>query len=532
MKRRAAGKKESGEYRTRLREMTAVLRRHEITRGITPKKLRMILEELGPTYIKFGQILSTRSDILPKKYCDELMHLCSEVAPMTFPEVEGAIRDSYGYSWREVFLEIEEEPLGSASIAQVHKAVLKSGEEVVIKVQRKGIYDIMEKDIALMRKAVKLIPPVSIKNMVDLDMVLGELWAVAQEELNFLTEAANLEEFSRKNAEIEFVAVPVLYRQYTTSRVLVMEYIDGFAVDDKAGLLENGYDLHEIGSKLVNNYMKQVMEDGFFHGDPHPGNVKIRGGKIVWLDMGMMGRLTERDRQLIGKAVKGIAVNDIGMIQDAVLQLGEFRGEPDQAKLHQDIRDFFAKYGTIDIGTIDIVKVMQDLMAIMKENRISMPYSLTMLARGLAHMEGVLADISPDINIAMIAAEHVRGNFFQKDNWKKTLKSDGKRLYQSVHKAIDIPILLADILQGYTKGQNRMHLDLHVSRDLAKLLARLIRNIVLGLWVMALLISSSIICTTDMTPKICGIPALGALGYLMAVVIMIYVFLRHIFSRK
>lgn len=532
MRRQAAEKKDSGENRTRLREMTAVLRKYEITKGITPKKLRLILEDLGPTYIKMGQILSTRSDILPKKYCDELMHLCSEVAPMTFAQVEEAVRESYGHSWREVFSEIEETPLGSASIAQVHRAVLQSGEKVVIKVQRKNIYSIMERDIALLRKAVKLIPPIGIKDMVDLDMVLGELWVAAQEELNFLTEAANIEEFSRKNADVEYVTVPVLYRQYTTSRILVMEYIDGFAVDDKENLLANGYDLHEIGSRLVNNYMKQVMEDGFFHGDPHPGNVKIRGGKIVWLDMGMMGRLTERDRKLIEKAVKGIAVNDIGMIQDAVLQLGEFRGEPDQTRLNHDIRTFLTKYGTTDMGNIDIVKVMQDLMAIMKENRISMPHGLTMLVRGLAHMEGVLADISPEINIVEIAVERVRGSFFQKDNWKKNLKTDGKRLYQSVHKAIDIPIFVADILQGYARGQNRMHLDLHVSKDLAKLLARLIRNIVLGLWVMALLISSSIICTTDMTPKFCGIPALGAFGYLMAVVIMVYVFLRHIFSKK
>lgn len=525
-------KKNSGEYRTRLREMTAVLRKYGITGGITPKKLRLMLEELGPTYIKLGQMMSTRPDILPKTYCEELTHLCFEVAPMTFAEVENAIRESYGHSWREAFLEIEEVPLGSASIAQVHRAVLNSGEKVVIKVQRQGIFDVMEKDIALIRKAIKFIPPVSIKGTVDFDMVLGELWAGMQEELNFLTEAANIEEFAAKNAEVEFVAAPMLYRRYTTSRVLVMEYIDGFSVDDKEGLLQNGYDLHEIGSKLVDNYMKQVMEDGFFHGDPHPGNVKIREGKIVWIDMGMMGRLTERDRQLIEKAVKGIAVNDVGMVEDAVLQLGEFRTEPDKIRLHEDIRIFLSKYGTVDMGKIDIVKVLQDMMNIMKKNKISMPSGLTILVRGLAHMEGVLSDISPEINIVEIAADRVRGSFFQKNNWRKTLKSDGKRLYQSVHKAIDIPILVADILKGYTRGESRIHLDLHVSKELARLLARLIRNIVLGIWVMALLISSSIICTTNMTPQFCGIPALGALGYFMAVAIIVYVFLRHIFSKK
>ena len=135
-------------------------------------------------------------------------------------------------------------------------------------------------------------PPVSLKNMADFDLVLDELWTVTRDEMNFLTEASNMEEFARRNKDVHFVGTPKLYQQYTTVHVLVMEYIDGCAVDDKERLKEEGYDLKEIGSKLVDNYIKQVMDDGFFHADPHSGNVKIRDGKIVWIDMGMMGRLT------------------------------------------------------------------------------------------------------------------------------------------------------------------------------------------------------------------------------------------------
>ena len=207
----------------------------------------------------------------------------------------------------------------------MHRAVLKTGEEVVVKVQRKGIYEVMARDIGLMKKAVKLLPPVSIKEAVDLNLVLEELWRVTQEEMNFLTEAANMEEFSRKNKNVAFVKTPILYREYTTASVLVMEYIDGIPIDDKETLLAGGYDLDEIGSKFVDNFIKQVMDDGFFHADPHPGNVMIQGGKIVWIDMGMMGRLTERDREMLGKAIEGIALNDIGLIRQAVLGLGEFK---------------------------------------------------------------------------------------------------------------------------------------------------------------------------------------------------------------
>lgn len=525
-------KGESKEYRTRLKEITSVLHKYGITRGITPQKLRMILEDLGPTYIKIGQIMSLHSDILPKRYCDELMCLRSEVTPMEFPEVKEVIEQAYGCPWNEIFAFISDTPLGSASIAQVHRAELLSGEQVVIKVQRTGIYEIMARDIGLLRKAVKLMPPISLKGMADFDLVLDELWSVTRDEMNFLTEASNIEEFARRNKDVNFVQTPVLYQQYTTVHVLVMEYIDGCGIDEKDKLLEDGYDLKEIGSKLVDNYIKQVMDDGFFHADPHSGNVKIRDGKIVWIDMGMMGRLTEHDREMITLAIEGVALNDVGLILKAVLGLGEFKERPEQRKLYEDIEGLLLKYGSTDMGKINVAEVMTDLMEVMKENKIMMPHGLTMLARGLTHMEGVLSNIAPDINMVEIARARLAADFLHNFNFKKELKNTGRSLLKSVRKMIDLPSMTTDLMDEFMKGQSKVNLDLRVSKDLAFLLRRLVRNIVMGLWVMALLISSSIICTTDMTPKFMGIPALGAFGYLMAVVIMIYVFVKHIFSRK
>lgn len=225
-----------------------------------------------------------------------------------------------------------------------------------------------------------------------------------------------------------------------------------------------------------------------------------------------------------------MAANDVGMIQEAVLALGEFKEKPEPSRLYEDISGLLSKYGTVDMGDIDIAQVMQDLMEVMKANKIVMPHGLTMLARGLTHMEGVLADISPEINMAEIASARMADHIFQEKSWRKELKATGKSLYRSLHKALDLPALAADILQGYLKGQTKINLDLHASEDLTALLRRLVRNIVMGLWVMALLISSSIICTTEMQPRILGIPALGAFGYIMAFCIVMYVFIKHIFS--
>ena len=169
----------------------------------------------------------------------------------------------------------------------------------------------------------------------------------------------------------------------------------------------------------MDNYIKQVMDDGFFHADPHSGNVKIRDGKIIWIDMGMMGRLTERDREMIGKAVQGVALSDVGLIEQAVLALGEFKERPDQRKLYEDIEGLLMKYGNTELGQINIAAVMTDLMDVMKNNKIKMPHGLTMLARGLTHMEGVLADIAPDINMVEIATAHMSGEFFRNFDFKK-----------------------------------------------------------------------------------------------------------------
>lgn len=526
-------KQQKEENSERFREIKDVLRKNQITRGVTPEKLRMILEELGPTYIKLGQIMSLHSDFLPKAYCDELLKLNSDVTPMPFDDVEDVINHSYGQDWRELFQFIEEAPLGSASIAQVHRARLKNGEEVIIKVERKGIYDTMARDIGLLHRLVKLIPPVGdFKNLVDLDMVLDELWSVAQEEMDFLKEAANMDEFSRNNASVQYVTTPKLYHEYSTGQVLVMEYIDGYSLDDVESLQNAGYDMDEIGTKFVNNFIKQVMDDGFFHADPHPGNVKIRDGKIVWIDMGMMGRLSEKDRHTMIKGIRGIALHDISMVENSVLEIGEFRGKPDRERLYQDLKKFIADYGTTSMGSLDVAAAIAGLVEIMKQNRISLPHGVSMLCRGLTHIQGVLAVISPDINMMQIAVNRYTEDFLKNINWKSEFQKQARIVYRSVNKGAEIPGLVTDILKEHLEGQSVVNIDLHSSEDLTNVISAAIRNIVVGLCVAALLIASSVICTTDMTPKILGIPALGFAGYAFAMVVSIFLTVRYLWSKR
>ena len=511
-------KKES----SRLAEVTRVLRQHEVMRGMTPEKLCAVMEDLGPTYIKLGQLLSNRSDILPKEYCDALNKLRTEVEPMPFEDVISVIEESYGCKWNDVFQSIDQEPLGSASIAQVHRAVLQDGDEVVVKVQRRGIYDTMKRDVNMMKRMIRFLPATSFKSTLNLDQTIDELWFSAQEEMNFLTEASNMESFERCNRDVRFIDVPKLYRQYTTEHVLVMEYIDYIPINDRHQLQSNGYDLREIGTKLVDNYMKQVMDDGFFHADPHQGNVGIRDGRIVWFDMGMMGRLTQQDREAINLAVEGISEKDTGKVEDAIMGLGEFRGAPKRHQLYKDVDNLMLRYFSLDFGDIDVAEVIQSLLEIMKNNNMVMPQALTLLARGLTQIEGVLMQICPDISIMEVARNRMQQYYLDLSNLRKALKEDGFKMVNGYKAMIELPSQASRLLRNYEKGQTRINLDLHSSEE---------RNMVIGLWVAALLIGSSILCTTDMVPKIMGIPFLGALGFLAALVIAGFVFIRFCFRR-
>lgn len=255
----------------RLKEILGVLKKHHITSGIQPEKLRQILEDLGPTYVKLGQIMSMRSDMLPESYCKELERLRTDVKPLPFDVIQSEIEKELGKPADVFFKEISPEPLGSASIAQVHPAVLSNGDQVVIKVQRPQIHEIMEEDIKLMRRAVSLLKfTMGTGELIDFRTVIDELWKTSQEEMDFLKEAANCDTFWENHREIKYVTCPKVYHELTTSHIMVMSYIEGIQIDHIGELEEQGYDMTEIGRKAAENYCKQILEDGFSMRIPIP----------------------------------------------------------------------------------------------------------------------------------------------------------------------------------------------------------------------------------------------------------------------
>lgn len=517
---REAWRKEDQGSAARLREMVEVLRARDIVHGITPEKLRLILEDLGPTFVKLGQIMSMRPDFLPQEYCDELMKLQTEANPLPFSVIEKVIEQEYQRRWTRIFRSIDEGALGSASIAQVHRAVLLNGEKVVIKVQRPGVHDVMSKDIVLLKRAagiLKILGPA--QDVVDFSMVLDELWAIAKQEMDFVMEANHIEEFRHANQDADFVSCPKVYRHLTTQHVLVMEYVDGIQIDDVAGLKAAGIDVRRIGERLGENYVKQIVEDGYFHADPHPGNIWVRGGKIVWLDLGMMGRLSNKDRAAIRKAIFALAQHDVFEMKAAVLSLGVPQERIDHARLYQDIDALIAQYGDLDFRSLKMGILSRQIMNVLRSHHIAIAPGISMFCRGVMTIEGVMRLVCPEVSFVEILARSMELSFAKGFNWREEAGKAKREGYILLRKSLQLPEQISDILKMTLSGQTKVNLELTGADEPLARLNKMINKLIIALLSAALLLGSSTICTTQMTPKIMEIPFLGVLGYLAAIVL-------------
>lgn len=515
----------------RLGQILRILKKHKVTRGMDPVKFRQILEDLGPTYVKIGQIMATRQDIFSQRYCSELEKLRSDVKPMPFETVKEVLTEAYGPDLDKVFTRIDETPLGSASIAQVHKAWLKDGPMVVVKVQRPGIYQEMEEDIRLLRKASGILKLSDVfSSVVDVNVVLDEFWTSAQQEMDFTNEAQNAIRFRRDYEDCAWLSAPVVYEDLTSRKVMVMEYISGCEIDDDARLDAEGYDRHEIAMRLGTNYITQITDFGFFHADPHSGNIRVRDGQIVYIDFGMMGTLTDRDRRLMKQAIKALAVRDTLKLTDTILTLGVVKRPPDYANLTRSIEEYVSIYCENSLEDIDLPAMVQDLFTICHEYGIALPKGISMLARSLVTFEGTIEVLDPSTNAMKIISTQ-KASLLSSD-WGRDLQHVLTRLQADADHMLNMPVQLSDILSMVRRGQLKVNLDLQGADSTIANFDRMINRIIVCLLIVALLMSSSIICTTKMKPEFLGIPLLGFAGFFIAFCMSMWLFVKMLFLHQ
>ena len=525
-------KKEGENSGGRLGEIVRVLLRNQVRRGMDPEKLCRVLEDLGPTFVKLGQIMASRPDILPKEYCLRLERLRTNVSPMSFGEVSAALERELGRPVSEVFPVLDPTPLGSASVAQAHRAETADGRSVVVKIQRPNIRETMFRDLKLLRRASGIVRMVAgTGNAIDFASLLDEMEAVTAEELNFETECANLKEFAKNNADVACARCPEVLEELSSERLLVMEYVDGIRIDDAAALRRAGYDCEEIARKLADNYVKQITEDGFFHADPHAGNLLISGGQIVWIDLGMMGRLTVEQRRLFREGVRAILDHDCLRIKNIILQLGRFE-RVDDAGLYRGIDAMLTKYGSMGMGGIDVGAVVSELLELANDNGVSLPKGMTMFARGILTIESTLAALSPELNIMEMMRERAKAFVFADLDWKREISRRGFELFRISDKLSELPSDLSQYLKMSIAGVSTVNVELSGARRYARQLKIFTLRIVLAILSAALLISAGLFVGSGVMGSVGAISVLSlcmlaAAGVLALALLLSFVLRPH-----
>lgn len=505
----------------RILQIFGIVRKYDVFGGITPVKFRRMLEELGPTFVKAGQILSMRSEILPERFCSELTKLRSDVDPMPYETVIAVLEQEYGGQFGELFDAIGEHPLGSASVAQVHRARLATGEDVAVKVQRPGVSETMAQDVSIMRSlakvAAKLFPDAQI---VDFKGVVEELWDTFEAETDSLVEARNLAAFKRFSKPYKYMDCPAPYPELCTEHVVVMDYIDGISVSHPKQLLAAGYDLKEIGTKLVDNYATQILDEGFFHADPHPGNIIVRGGQIVLIDLGMTGRLDQRTRTVLKDMLFAVAQQDSPALADSLLRFANTSPDAeDYPALLDDLDMVVQEYGKVDLAELDIAAFLASLTQLAARHGIEIPSSITTVGRALITLEGLLDEFIPNVNMIQIISDHIASSESRETMVKKEAKSLAIEGRQALHSTLSALTELKHATRMLTRGKLRVNMELVGSEEPFQQLSDMVNRLTMALIVVGLFIGSSIVYYAGIKPVVFGIPIVGFMGYIVAFVL-------------
>lgn len=483
-----------------------------------PERIRRSLEELGPTFIKLGQILSTRPDLVPVEIVTELAKLQDSVEPFPFEKAQELIERELGAPAGSFFIDIVPKPLAAASIAQVHRARLCSGEEVVIKVQRPGIEQLVSVDLEILlhlaELAEKHVPELAFYSPT---RIVEEFARVIGMELDFTIEAMNIERFARQFEGNSDIRIPVLHRSCSTRRVLIMEYIEGIKASSIEELDARGCDRKLIASRGADLLLDQVFKFGFFHADPHPGNIFILPGNIICvLDFGMMGTVGRQDREDFADIVSGYVQKDGEGTARALLKIVESETEPDRRILERDLTDFMEAHLYKPLKELRVGDLLQDFMKIVSRHRLLIPADLYLMIKALTQMESLGLRLDPEFDMVEKAAPYIRRIKLQKF-------SPGRVSAEIVHSAQEvlglaraIPGELRDILSQLKQGRIRVGFEHRGLDDFMEELDRSSNRIAFAMIISSLIIGSSLIMAANIGPHVFNFPLLGVLGFCIA----------------
>ncbi len=504
----------------RLPRLRAVRELEDLSR---PERLRLAFEELGPTFIKLGQLLSLRPDLLPSEYAAELAKLQDEAAPISFAQIKGKVEAQLGRSLEGLFREFAEEPLAAASLAQVHRAVLKDGTEVAVKVQRPGIREVIRADLIILEDLAHfLVRHLPESEPFDPPGLVREFAKTLKRELDFVREGRNMELFRRNFQGDPTIYIPKVFWEYTTPEVLTMERIEGVKITDLEGLERAGLDRHQVALNGANAILKQIFEHGLFHADPHPGNILVLEGNVIApLDFGMVGRLDAELRGRVSQLLLGIARGDLSGLVRTLRELGSLDewSEADLGALRTDLADLLDRYSRTPLYRLELGRLLDDLMALAREYRLRLPANLVMMGKALVIAEGVGRALDPEIELLALARPYLERLAIRRGAFQRALQGWGDTLAEGRALLQEFPAGLRAIMGKLRRGELRAQLDLSGFDRLVRELDRASNRLAFALIIAALIVGSSLVIQLEAGPRLWGLPLFGFLGFGFAAIL-------------
>ncbi|KAF0813234.1 putative protein kinase UbiB [Andreprevotia sp. IGB-42] len=490
---------------------------HEVEQLDPPVRVRKAMEELGPTFIKLGQVLATRVDVFGPEWITEFEKLQNNVPAMPYSMINAELVDILGMDPHMLFSEIDPDPVGSASIAQVHHAKLVSGEDVVLKLRRPGITIKIDADLRILHHIASLMefefPETRRYQPVK---IVEEFGKSLKRELNLSSEARNQERFAQNFAEHAEVDIPKVYWDYTSERLNVQSWMGGMIGNDMAALDAAGLDRKLLAARGADAVLKMVLIDGYFHADPHPGNVKfLPGNRIGFLDFGMVGRLPHPRRDQIVDLLAALAKRDEHDILEVLM---EWTGDTvvDEDKLGADIADFMFNYENLPLKDISFGMLLNDVAAIMREHEITLPADLTLLFKALITLEGLGRQLDPDFQMVQHLTPFVREVIINRFKPQALFKKGKDSVIEGFNVLAGLPRDIGKLIKQARRGNIKIDLDLKRLESFGAQITRSANRLTMGIVTGCLIIGSSIVMTVKAGPTLFGMPALGFLGFLVA----------------
>ena len=487
------------------------------------ERIRMAIEEMGPVHIKFGQMLSNRKDILPEEFIIELQKLQDNVEVEKI-DVRKKLDLELGIDVNDYFSEIEENPMASASIGQVFRAKLKTGEKVVIKIQRENIRPVVEADLGIMKNLAKTLEKYyDVLKRMNISEIVESFEKMLNEELSLNNELNNMLRFANNFKNDSRIHVPVVYKTLSNDRILIMEMIEGFKITDAENIIKIGIETKKVARTGLDLYLTQFLKHGFFHADPHPGNIFIKeNGQIVFIDFGAMGRLYPNERELLINLIIYSLKKDVKKMIETIRELAVKFEVADERKFERELYGLIELVDENSLENIDVVTIFEKARKIFSNNQILLSEDIYLLVKGIGQIEGIGRHLDPTLNITKVMRPYMNKITKERMNPINIFKKGISKIETFSDNWLTLPTDMKILLEKIQNNELKHKHEIIGFDKFQKAFERLILAIIIS----SLFVGSSILALANIPPKIFGISGLGLLGFFISGIMGINLFLK------